>query len=243
MLEVHNLCASIVDKTILTDINITVKTGEIHAFLGPNGSGKSTLGRALMADKRLTITGNVRYNGISWDTYDTVKRAQNGYFMTFQQPPEIDGIRVLEMLYAAKKALQKDNTVVSKYKFKKEIIEYMRLMRIDTSFLERDMHYKMSGGEKKKMEMISLLALNPDICFLDELDSGVDRDALEALIQVINLFMTRENKALMIVSHTEKMLLSLPITHTHIIIDGRIVLSGDKNIITEVHKYGFERYK
>ncbi|MCF7812396.1 Fe-S cluster assembly ATPase SufC [Candidatus Gracilibacteria bacterium] len=238
MLNIKNLHARLEQKEILRGINLQVNPEEIHAILGPNGSGKSTLGRVLVGDEKYEKTeGKMTLEGRNFDEMDSAERAQAGFFLSFQSPPEIDGVSAKELLLAAKKALDKDFR--SSFRLKKELSENLKKLHLSDEFMTRDVHKGASGGERRKMEMASLLTIDPKIAFLDEIDSGIDVDAMKAIATAIQEFMKRKGKALILVSHTEKLLQMIQPTHFHVLCAGTIVQSGGQEIMERVHQCGF----
>jgi Fe-S cluster assembly ATP-binding protein len=231
----------------------------LHVILGQNGAGKSTWGRVLLGEKKYEVTdGEIKFRGKNFLKMPTHERAQAGFFLSFQAPPELDGVSAREMLFAAKKTIDPD--LISSFRFKKSFLKNLAEVHLDKEFADRDMNKGSSGGERKKMELATLLTLDPQLIFLDEIDSGIDVDAMNVLIETVNKFMenpaknsnnsplTRGDegglmkKSAIIVSHTDKFLNKLNPTHVHILINGEIILSGDAKLIDEVHKCGFCPY-
>lgn len=243
MLQITNLNANLAeDQTpILKGLSLSVNEGELHLLLGPNGSGKSSLGRVLLGDEKFeTNAKEMQFNGENMTEMEPHERAQAGYFLAFQSPPALDGINAKEVLLAAKKAQTKDN--VSGYKFAKHLDELLLSMRLGAHFAVRDMHSGASGGERRKLEMVSLLALEPKLAFLDEVDSGVDIDALRAIADGITKFMALPGRSAIVVSHGKELPRMLTPTHTHILVKGKIVESGDATLMERVHKDGFDAW-
>ena len=241
MLDIKGLRAAFDGKEILKGVDLKVNSGEIHVILGPNGSGKSTFGKVLLGDPQYAkIAGDIHFLNKNFDQLSVSERAQLGFFLSFQSPPEIDGVSVKEFLFAAKKAI--DPRFASSFKFKKELSVQLEDLRLDAAFIDREVHKGFSGGERKKIEMVSLLTLNPQLAFLDEIDSGVDIDTIRQIGKSIRVFLADTSKSLILVSHSEKLLQEIVPTHVHIFCQGKIIRSGGAEIIEQVHKDGFDAY-
>jgi len=241
MLKLTNITAKLDKKIILQGVNLSVNTGEVHVLLGPNGSGKSTLGRVILGDDRYESEGEIVINGEDMSDAEPDERARAGYFLAFQTPPELDGVSAKELLIAAKKA-QNDGEVVSHFKFQKKLSAQVSAMGLAEEFVDRPVNKGASGGERRKMEMVQLLTTSATVAFLDEIDSGIDVDAMQAIAKGIQEFLARGNTSVIIVSHTEKLLEMLPVTHVHVLSKGEIVHTGGAEVIDTVHKNGFAAY-
>ena len=238
MLKITNLSATVENNPVLKNINLEIKPGELHVILGPNGAGKSSLGRVLLGEGKYEVTGGeVKFRGKSFLEMPTHERAQAGFFLSFQAPPELDGVSAREMLFAAKKTI--DQNLISSFRFKKSFQKNLAEVYLDKEFADREMNKGASGGERKKMELATLLTLDPQLIFLDEIDSGIDVDAMNVLAETINKFMENPAKSAIIVSHADKFLNKLKPTHVHILCDGEIIHSGGNELIKDVHKCGF----
>lgn len=238
MLEITNLHTQFEDKPILRGLNVKVGKGEIHAILGPNGSGKSTLGRVILGDEKYSKTkGKIVFNGKDFDDLNPAERAQEGFFLSFQSAPELDGVSAKDLLLAAKKA--QDEKFASSFRLKKELSENLKKLHLSDEFVNREVHKGASGGERRKLEMASLLTLDAKLAFLDEIDSGIDVDAMKAIAESIKEFMDRGDRSIIVVSHTEKLLELIQPTHFHVLCNGGIVTSGGKEIMEKVHQCGF----
>ncbi len=241
MLNIKNLSVVIEKKTILDEINLTVAPSELHVILGPNGAGKSSLGRVLLGDKKYQITnGEIKFRGKNFLEMETHERAQAGFFLSFQAPPAIEGVSAKEVLFTAKKTIDPD--LISSFRFKKELAKNLDKVNLNTEFIDREMNQGASGGERKKMELASLLTLDPQLIFLDEIDSGIDIDALNVLAETVNNFMENPAKSAVVVSHTDKFLQKIQPTHVHILCEGKIIHSGGKELIKDVSECGFCPY-
>ncbi len=237
MLKIKNLQVS----NILHGIDLEVNPGEVHALLGPNGSGKSTLGRTILGDQNYEVTqGDMVFEGQNMLELEPDERARLGFFLSFQSPPALDGVSAKDLLFAAKKSIT--GTKLPSFKFKKELTARLDALHLNADFVDREMNKGASGGERIKMEMASLLTLEPKLAFLDEIDSGVDVDAIKAIIEGVQGFLEDKSRSLILVSHTDKLLKQLQPTHVHILNAGKIVESGGPDLIDEVHKNGFSKW-
>lgn len=241
MLEVKNLHVQLEDTPILRGINLQVNLGEVHVILGPNGSGKSTLGRVLLGDEKYEKTeGSITFFDRDFDEMEAAERAQAGFFLSFQAPPELDGVSAREFLFAAKKATDPD--FASSFKLKQELKEHLEKVHLGDEFLERELNKGASGGERRKMELVSMLTLKPKLAFLDEIDSGVDVDARRAMGATLRSFMGNMQQSLILVTHTDKFLQEVPPTHVHILVKGKIVKTGGPSLVDYVHEHGFAEF-
>lgn len=241
MLKIQNLVAKLEDKEILKGIDLTVNPGEVHVILGPNGSGKSTLGRVLLGDEKYECTdGEIDFFGEKFSELEPAERAQKGFFLSFQAPPELDGVSAKDFLFAAKKAIDPETT--SSFKFKKTLSENLEKVHLGEEFLSREMNKGASGGERRKMEMASLMTLDPKVAFLDEIDSGIDIDARKAIGASLREFLKDTSKSLILVTHTEKFLEEIEPTHVHVLVHGKVVKSGGKEVIEYIHENGFQEF-
>lgn len=241
LLSVKDLKVGVGEKEILHGIDLEIKAGETHVFMGPNGAGKSTLGNAIMGHPAYEVTeGEVSYRDLDLLEESPDKRAKAGLFMTFQNPIEVPGITVANFMRNAIE--MRDGTRVRLWDFRKKIKEVENILNIPEDYADRDLNVGFSGGEKKKAEILQLLILDPELAILDETDSGLDVDAVRVVSKGIQEFQKKEGKALMIITHNAAILESLDVTHTHILVDGRIVKSGGKELIDEIFSEGFEKY-
>lgn len=239
MLTITDLHASVHDTPILKGINFSVLPKEIHLILGLNGSGKSTFGKVLLGSHEYMVDqGSITFEGEDITQIPTFLRAQKGIFLSHQMPPAIEGVSAKELLRASEKE-HSSSQKRSILQFKKELTLYLQTMGLDKTFLERSMNVGASGGERKKMEMASLLMMPYKLAFLDEIDSGVDIDAIKAIAKGIDEFLKKPNTAAIIVSHSDALLKYIQPTHVHIFSNGTIIQSGDATLAKNIHTHGF----
>ena len=228
------------DKHILNGLDLEVNPGEIHVIMGPNGSGKSTLANTILNNKRYIKTkGNIIFDGEDITELSTDKIAKKGVFMSFQSPIEIPGITEAHYLKSLKESLTGEKANI--YKLSKEVEENMNKLHMDKSYNTRDFNTGFSGGEKKKNEILQLLMINPKLAILDETDSGLDVDAIKIVKDGIELYKNDTN-AIIIITHSMKLLNGLKIDKVHILIDGKIVESGDISLANKIDKEGYKEY-
>jgi Fe-S cluster assembly ATP-binding protein len=236
-LQIKNLHVTVEKKEIVKDLSLTIEPGEVHVIMGPNGSGKSTLANALMGNPEYTTTkGDVILDGTNITNLSPDKKAQAGLFLSPQYPPEINGVSVGSFLRLTKNALTK--TTNDPLTFRTEILAMMEKLHIPPEFLSRSLNTGFSGGEKKKMEILQLLILNPIYAILDETDSGLDVDALKIVAEGINAFKTKE-KGLVLITHYQRLLDYIVPDVVHIMREGKIVKSGGKKLVEEIETEGF----
>jgi len=241
LLEIKDLYANADTKEILKGLNLTINKGEVHVIMGPNGAGKSTLANIILGNpgyKR--ISGDILFEGENINELRTDERAKKGIFMSFQTPEEIPGISVQNFIKAAK--LAKEKKPVKIFEFKKELEENMNELNMNKEYSSRDLNVGFSGGEKKKNEILQMLMLSPKLAILDETDSGLDVDAVKTVSKGINMFHNEEN-AVLIITHGTKILEKLNIDYVHILVDGKIIKTGDGSLAKEIEKNGYEAYK
>lgn len=241
LLEVKNLNAGIEEKQLLHDLNLTINPGETHVLMGPNGAGKSSLGNTIMGNPVYKVTsGKILLNGEDITNESTEVRAKKGLFMSFQNPIEIPGISLETFIRSSLQ--QKTGEHVKLFQFQKELKKYMELLNMDSSYASRDLNVGFSGGERKKSEILQLLMLKPSLAILDETDSGLDVDAVRVVSKGIKTFQENQNGALLIITHSTKILESLHADYTHVLVKGNIVKTGDSSLITEINQKGFEEF-
>lgn len=240
MLNIKNLYVNAENKEILKGLNLKINKGETHVIMGPNGAGKSTLANIILNNPIYTIkSGEIDFEGENINELKTDERAKKGIFMSFQNPEEVPGISVMNFLKAAKNAKEKENVKI--FAFKKEIEENMKKLNIDTSYASRDLNVGFSGGEKKKNEILQMLMLKPKLVILDETDSGLDVDAIKIVSKGINMY-KNENNSVLIITHSTKILKDLKVDYVHILIDGKIIKTGNSSLANEIEKEGYTKY-
>lgn len=237
LLEVKDLSVNVGEKSVLKNINLTVKKGEIHVLMGPNGAGKSTLMSTIMAHPLFTIeSGKIFFEGEDITESTTDERARKGIFMSFQNPKEIQGVKVDDFIRQAMIANDKDYGGILKYS--KELNKAMDSLSIDKSYAKRYVNVGFSGGEKKKNEILQMTMLDPKLALLDETDSGLDVDAVRIVSKGIKNFKTDE-KALIIITHHREILANIKADYVHVIKDGRLVETGDNSLIDKIEEDGY----
>ena len=241
LLEVKSLKVKVEDKEILHGIDLKVGEGETHVIMGPNGAGKSTLGAALMGDPRYEITGGkVKFAGSDITDEGADKIAKLGMFLSFQNPVEVPGITLSNFIRTSME--QRTGKRIRMWDFKKELDATMKILDMDPTYAERDLNVGFSGGEKKKAEILQLLMLRPSLAILDETDSGLDVDAVRIVSAGIEEYKKSVGGALLIITHATRILESLKVDKTHILVDGRIADEGDGSLVDVINEKGFEKY-
>ncbi|HXT03878.1 MAG TPA: Fe-S cluster assembly ATPase SufC [Casimicrobiaceae bacterium] len=241
MLEIRNLQVRVDDKPILRGIDLTVNAGEMHAIMGPNGSGKSTLAQVLAGREAFTVTaGDVRYQGRDLLAMPPEERAREGVFLAFQYPVEIPGVSNVYLLKAALNSIRKHRGLpeVDAMEFLALIREKMKLMEMTDELLFRSVNEGFSGGEKKRNEILQMALLEPALAILDETDSGLDIDALQVVAKGINSLRSPE-RAMILVTHYQRLLDYVVPDHVHVLSQGRIVKSGGKELALELEARGY----
>lgn len=241
LLITKDLSVNVEEKEILHKINLEIGNGETHVLMGPNGAGKSTLGYALMGNPRYQITnGKIYFNGTELQDESADKRAQKGIFLSFQNPLEVPGISLANFIRNALE--QRTGTRILLWDFKKEMKKAMDVLQMDESYADRDLNVGFSGGEKKKAEILQLLMLKPSLAILDETDSGLDVDAVHTVSKGIEEYQKSKKGSLLIITHSTRILQSLHVDRTHVLVDGHLVASGDASLVDEINNHGFERF-
>ena len=242
LLDVQNLSANLEDgKQILNDLSIQIGSGETHVLMGPNGAGKSSLGNTLMGNPTYKVSGGkIIFKDQDITEESTDKRAKAGMFMSFQAPLEVPGISLETFIRSA--IQQKTGEHVKLFQFQKELKACMELLNMNPDYAKRDLNVGFSGGERKKSEILQLLMLKPDFAILDETDSGLDVDAVRVVSKGIEEYQKRVGGSLLIITHNAKILESLKVDKTHILVKGHIVHTGDGSLVDKINNEGFEQY-
>ncbi|WP_425055755.1 Fe-S cluster assembly ATPase SufC [Pseudomonas abyssi] len=241
MLNIKDLYAKVEEKDILKGLSIEVKPGEVHAIMGPNGSGKSTMGNVLSGRPGYEATaGSVTFKGQNLLEMETEERAREGLFLAFQYPVEIPGVSNMEFLKTAVDAKRKHQGLeeMSSVDFLKLARETCKRVNLDASFLKRGVNEGFSGGEKKRNEIMQMMLLEPELCILDETDSGLDIDALQVVADGVNA-MRDGKRSFLVVTHYQRLLDYIVPDYVHVLAGGRIVKSGDKSLALELEAKGY----
>lgn len=239
VLEIKDLHVAIDDKEILKGVNLEMKTGEIHAIMGPNGTGKSTLSAAIMGNPNYEVTkGEILFDGKNILDLEVDERARLGLFLAMQYPSEIPGISNAEFMRAAINARRKEDEKISVMQFLKKLDKKMELLNMPEEMAERYLNEGFSGGEKKRNEILQLLMIEPTFAILDEIDSGLDIDALKVVAKGINEMRGEEFGAL-IITHYQRLLNYIVPDVVHIMMDGRVVLTGDAELAKRLEAEGY----
>ena len=248
-LVIKNLHASVIDnetaleKEILKGINLVINTGEMHAIMGPNGTGKSTLASVIMGDPRYTVTeGEITLDGVDVLKMSVDERSRNGLFLAMQMPSEIAGVTNSDFIKSAMEARLDENQHVSLFKFIKEMDKAVSDLKMNPDLPHRYINEGFSGGEKKRNEILQMKMLKPHFAILDEIDSGLDVDALKIVGENVNN-MKSDSFAALVITHYQRLLDYIKVDHVHIIIDGRIVKDGGPELIEKIDLDGYDWIK
>jgi len=245
MLKINNLHASIEDKAILKGINLEVKAGEVHAIMGPNGSGKSTLASVIAGKEDYEVTeGSILLDNEDLEDLAAEERAHNGVFLSFQYPVEIPGVSVTNFIKTAINSTRKAKGLedMPAKDMLKMIREKSELLEIDRKFLSRSLNEGFSGGEKKRNEIFQMAMLEPKLAILDETDSGLDIDALRIVSNGVNKLKSKDN-AVIVITHYQRLLDYIVPDFVHVLLNGKIVKSGGKELAHELEEKGYDWIK
>lgn len=241
LLNISDLKIEVENKEILKGLNLNINNGEIHIIMGPNGAGKSTLANALMGNPRYKqVSGDIEFLGENINELKTDERARKGLFLSFQYPEEIEGITVENFLKAAKR--NSGGNLLKHFKFDADLKSNMKELKIDESYAKRNLNVGFSGGEKKKNEILQMLMLDPKLAILDESDSGLDVDAIRIVSKGLKMF-SNENNGVLIITHNTRILENLKPDFVHILVDGKIVKTGDYSLAKQIEEKGYEEFK
>ncbi len=239
VLEIKNLHVKVEDKEILKGLNLTIHKNETHALMGPNGNGKSTLLAAIMGNPKYTVTqGSITLDGQDVLAMEVDERSKAGLFLGMQYPSEISGVTNSDFLRSAINARRE--RPISLFKFIKDMDKAIDRLEMKSDLAHRFLNDGFSGGEKKRNEIVQMMMLKPSIAMLDEIDSGLDVDALRIVSDAINECQKENEMGLLIVSHYARFYEYLKPTHAHILVDGKIVVSGDASLVEKVDTQGYE---
>ena len=245
ILELKDLSCEIDSKKILSAISLQIPTGEVHVIMGPNGSGKSTLAKAIIADPDYMITsGKIYFEGHNISDLNITERAQKGIFMAYQSPVEVPGLNFRSYARLIFNNQRPKDQQLPVFKFKEHLITLAKALNIPESLIERNLNEGLSGGEKKKLEILQMALLNPKLAILDETDSGLDIEALKTIFGYINnLKKINPNLTILIITHYHKIFEDLRPDKIHIMIDGKIVKTSDATILKTIEKFGYEKFR
>ncbi|HLR24064.1 MAG TPA: Fe-S cluster assembly ATPase SufC [Pseudogracilibacillus sp.] len=243
-LDIKDLHVSIEGKEILKGITLTIKSGEFHAIMGPNGTGKSTLAAAIMGHPKYDVTqGSITLNGEDVLEMEVDERARAGLFLGMQYPSEITGVTTSDFLRSSINARREEGDEISLMKFIKEMDGALADLSIDQSMAQRYLNEGFSGGEKKRNEILQLLMLQPGIAILDEIDSGLDIDALKVVAEGVNKVREKTGLGCLIITHYQRLLNYIKPDHVHVIMQGKVVKSGGAELAERLENEGYEWVK
>lgn len=242
LLSVRGLTASVDEKTILHGVNLDVAAGETHVLMGPNGAGKSTLGHLVMGDPAYSVDeGSIFFDGQDVTELSCDKRSRAGLFLSFQAPVEIPGVPLSSFLRAT--IAGREGLEMRGKQFRRRVTELAGELNMDVSYLNRELGVGFSGGEKKKVEMLQLLLLQPKLAILDETDSGLDVDALGVVSRGMDAYRKQTDGSLLIITHNTRILEHLKVDRVHVMVNGRIVREDDASLIPWIDANGFDTFE
>ncbi len=242
-LIIKDLHVSVLDKTILNGVNMKINSGEVHAIMGPNGTGKSTLASAIMGHPAYKIDkGEVLLDGVNVLELEVNERAKAGLFLAMQYPGEVTGVTNSEFMRAALKA-KNDGKAMPIFEFVKKYEKAIKDLHMNEEMAHRYLNEGFSGGEKKRNEILQLKMLKPKIALLDEIDSGLDIDALKIVGENVSKMVKEDNLGCILITHYERILDYITPTFVHIMVDGKIVLTGKRELVKKIEEHGYEWIK
>ncbi|MBI5228052.1 Fe-S cluster assembly ATPase SufC [Candidatus Micrarchaeota archaeon] len=242
MFEIKDLKVSIEDKEIIKGITLAIKIGEIHAVMGPNGAGKSSLAEALMGHPSLKVSGSIKLDGKELADKPANERANAGMFLAFQAPEEIEGVKV--STFIRKAVAMKDNSAQDLDKMvqvHKDLVKNSEKLGMGETFVSRELNVGFSGGEKKRLEILQMMALKPKLVILDEVDSGLDIDGIKIISQAISE-LNDGTRGFLVITHYPRILKYIKPNFVHILAAGKIILSGDEKLAHEIEEKGYSSY-
>ncbi len=245
MLKIHNLQAEVEGEKILKGVNLEIKPGEVHAIMGPNGSGKSTLASVVAGNEEYEVTeGEILFEKSNISELSADERAHKGIFLSFQYPVEIPGVSVTNFIKTAINQIRKAQGLkdMPANEMLKKIREKSAMLGMDRKFLSRSLNESFSGGEKKRNEIFQMAMLEPKLAILDETDSGLDIDALKVVADGVNKLRTKDN-ATLVITHYQRLLDYIVPDVVHVLVDGKIIKSGDKELAKELEERGYDWLK
>ena len=241
LLQINQIHADIEEKEILHGVSLNINPGETHVLMGPNGAGKSPLGHVLMGNPKYHISsGNLIFKGNDITGESTDKRARDGIFLSFQEPLEVPGLSLESFIRSAIR--QKTGRPIRVWEFHKELKKAMDVLQLDESYTQRSLNVGFSGGEKKKAEILQLMMLKPSLAILDETDSGLDVDAVRLVSEGVRAYQREQKGALLIITHSTRILEALHVDYTHVMVDGHIVATGDSSLVDKINEEGYESF-
>ncbi len=247
VLQIRNLSAKVAEEgtEILHGLNLDIPAGEVHAIMGPNGSGKSTLAKVIAGHPEYEVTGGtVTFKGENVLELEPNERSQAGIFLAFQYPVEIPGVSIANFLRTAKQAHLPDGEEMDLFDFQDELLDRMKLLEMDPTFAERPVNDGFSGGEKKRNEILQMAMLQPTMALMDETDSGLDIDALQIVARGVNA-LTEEDPTMgiLLITHYQRLLNYIKPDVVHVMVDGKIVMTGGPEVALELEEEGYADYR
>ena len=238
-LEIKNLHVSVDNKKILKGVSLTINNDEIHAIMGPNGNGKSTLLQTIMGNPRYTVDeGEILFNGENVLEMSVDERSRKGIFLAMQYPQEISGVTNSDFLRASINA--RNDKPINLFKFIREIEKNINKLKMKSDLAHRFVNDGFSGGEKKRNEILQMMMLKPEIAMLDEIDSGLDVDAIKLVSDALSELKESTHMGMMVVSHYERFFTLIKPTHAHVIVDGKVVVEGDDELVMKIDQDGYD---